>query len=199
MKATEIKFTRRYNVAQYEHEEYSVTALLEEDDDAVEGLQKLKADVAAAYGGACSSGESEPDESDTDESSEEETGEEDTDVEDSETDSESDESEEEAEEEAPAPAAKAAKSAKAPKSTAGTKGGKKFKAKPQVYDRNNETHKELFSGVLKVVAPDWKKTADSKAKAKTVSQKMVGKEFLDANGEVVAAFKTEVKKLMGKK
>lgn len=206
MKPTEIKFTRRYNVAQYEHEEYSVTALLEDDDSAVDGLVELKEQVAAAYGGGACVGESDEDTSSTDESNEEETGEEDTEAEDSENDSDSEESDEadenneDEEESAPSPkSSKKSSTTKADSKTSSAKAGKKFKAKPQVYDRENDTHKKLFSDVLKAVAPDWKKSDASKAKAKSVSQKMAGKEFLDANGVVVSAFKAEVKKLMGKK
>lgn len=72
----------------------------------------------------------------------------------------------------------------------------KFKKKPQSYSRASEQHKEIFSGVLKSVAPNWKKSEASKLKAKQVSQKMEGKEFLDETGDVLSSFTAEVKKLM---
>jgi hypothetical protein len=73
---------------------------------------------------------------------------------------------------------------------------KKFKPKTQAYDRENETHKKIFTEILKEVAPDWKKTAESKAQAKRVSIVMVGEEFLDDIGEVISSFKKQVKELM---
>ena len=76
---------------------------------------------------------------------------------------------------------------------------KTFRKKPQNYNRTIEQHKEIFSGVLRSVAPDWKKNEASKKKAKLASEKMEGVEFLDENGEVVPAFKVAVKKLMAGK
>lgn len=196
MRISEAKFTRRYNVGQYEHEEYSLVAVLEDGTtSAVAALAKLKADVAAAYGGETGAEieaevvaeqedpklkkkkakKSEPEESVSEESSEEETGDEDMAEEDSAT-------EEESAEEDDAP-----------------KAAKKFKKKAQTYSRENETHKEIFSDVLKAVAPDWKKTPESKARGKTVSATMEGEDFLDADGEVLAGFKAAVKKLMRSK
>ena len=172
MRVSEVKFTKRYNVGNYEHEEYSLAAVLEEDENHVEAMAQLKADVIAAY---------------TEENSQvkkatrkaaevEDTEEEET---------EEVEQEETAEdEEVPAKAAK---------------GKKKFKSKAQVYQRSNETHKELFSGVMRAVAPDWKKTTESKAKAKSVSLVFEGVDFLDAEGNVLAEFKAAVKKAMSNK
>lgn len=76
------------------------------------------------------------------------------------------------------------------------KEGRKFKKKPQHYDRSIEQHKEIFSGVLRSVAPDWKKSEESKKKAKKVSEAVEGEPFLDENGEVLADFKAKVKKQM---
>ena len=50
--------------------------------------------------------------------------------------------------------------------------------------------------MLAVIAPDWKKTDASKKLGKDASVKMAGKDFLDETGEVLEAFKVEVKKLM---
>ena len=224
MKVTEARFTRRYNVGQYEHEEYTVIAQLEEDDSIVDALVELKSDVQKAYAGeaATTEGASETDDTSEDDKpakpskksrksrtttpsedeetdeSEEETGGEETD-----TDSEEDEAEEsedeaeESEEDEDAPPAKKPAAKKTP-SKDGAKGSKKFKKKPQVYQRANEAHKDLFSGVLKKVAPNWKKSFESKAQAKKASQKLEGKEFLDDNGKVVPSFEAAVKTAMGK-
>lgn len=51
MTPTNVTYTRRYNVAQYEHEEYTVTAALEKGDSVVSVIGILKADVAAAHAG----------------------------------------------------------------------------------------------------------------------------------------------------
>lgn len=98
---------------------------------------------------------------------------------------------------------------KSPQSTAGAKAGKAksapakgkktFKKKPQSYARDNDTHKEIFSGVLKAVKADWKKSAALKKRAKDASVKLEGKDFLDAEGEVLTSFKQSVKKLMAAK
>lgn len=89
---------------------------------------------------------------------------------------------------------------KSSKKVSKKKAGKKaFKSKPQAYDRENDTHKEIFSGVLKAVAPTWKKDAKLKAKAKSTSVKLEGSDFLDGDGEVLASFKQSVKKSLGVK
>jgi hypothetical protein len=49
MRITQARFTRRYNVGQYEHEEYELTAVIEENDKGADVLSKLKDEVAEAY------------------------------------------------------------------------------------------------------------------------------------------------------
>lgn len=222
MKVTEVKFTRRYNVGQYEHEEYTVTAQLD-DDSVVDALSELKSDVQKAYAGeasepgqdtdeetgtskrgkkgkkskqqsttAPSEDDTEAEDEETEDAGGEETEEDSEETEESESeDSDDEESEEETEEEPPAKKGRSNAGAKVSK-------GKSFKKKPQAYQRSNETHKDIFSGVLKKVAPNWKKSFESKAHAKKVSQKLEGKEFLDESGKVLASFEAEAKKAMGK-
>lgn len=226
MKVTEARFTRRYNVGQYEHEEYTVIAQLEEDDSIVDALVELKSDVQKAYAGeaSASSGagtedadtedENKPakrskkssksrtttrsEDEEADENEDEDGGDEtDTDSEE-ETDEDESEDSEESEDESEEEDAPAKKPAKKTPSKDGAKGSKKFKKKPQVYQRANETHKDIFSATLKKVAPNWKKSFEAKAHAKKVSQKLEGKEFLDENGKVLPSFEAEVKKAMGK-
>lgn len=110
--------------------------------------------------------------------------------EDQDEESEEDGDGDEAEEEKPA--------RKAGKNGGKSSGKKTFKKKPQVYNRNIEQHRAIFSRCLGSVKPDWKEKL--KDKAKQVSQKLEGKPFLDENGEVLPEFKAEVKKLLlGKK
>ena len=213
MKNVELRFNRRYNVGQYEHEDYTIVAQLEEGDSSVEALAQMKASVEAAFAGE-SGGEpgadaadkpattgkgkkdkkSKPaptttqEEEEETEEIEEETGGEETEeeteteeeVETEETEEEETETEEEEIEDPP------------------PKKGKTFKKKPQAYQRENKTHKDIFSSVLKKVAPKWKSSFESKAHAKKVSQKLNGKDFLDENGKVLSSFEAEAKKLMGK-
>lgn len=210
MKVTGAKFVRRYNVAQFEHEEYSLEAVVEDGESPITVLNQLKSDVAAAYAGETGpeAEEAQPEKkekkkkSSTPAPKEEEVGDEDLEADDLETDSDLEDSEEEVveeeeEEEAPKPAKKA--SATSTKKTTTASPGKAKKAKEQTYDRSIEAHKELFSGVLRGVAPDWKKSDASKSRAKQASAKMEGIAFLDSNGEVLKEFKLQVKKLMAGK
>ncbi len=171
MRITEVKYAKKFNLGNYESEEFALTAVVEEKDNHLETLQSLKNDVHSAYSGDSKSAEDteteEPDDTETEETESEDT--------------ESEESEEKT------------------KPKAKSKKPKKFKSKAQAYDRANETHKEIFSSLLKSVAPDWKKTPESKVKAKIVSEKLEGEDFLDADGEVLPEFKASVKKAMGKK
>jgi DNA polymerase III gamma/tau subunit len=194
VKITEVKYMRRYNLGNYEHEEIAISAVLDEGEDHFAAIANLKSDVASAQKGEASehsaaiaaAGEpaSKPvkEKKSPKKKAEEEPSEEAEENDETEQDIEESE-EEEAEEEEEKPAAK-----------------KSFKKKPQVYSRASEQHKEILSKVLSSVAPDWKKTPESKEKAKGASQKMEGKEFLDESGEVLESFTAEVKKIMtGKK
>jgi hypothetical protein len=155
---------------------------------------------------------------DDDSDSEDDDGDSEDENEDSDSDSEGDEGndeddaeedgDDEAEDDEDPPGKKGKKpSKKSPPSTAGKKTGKatakpapkgkkSFKKKPQSYARDNDTHKEIFSGVLKAVKPDWKKDAASKKRAKEISVKLEGDDFLDENGNVLVSFKQSVKKFM---
>jgi hypothetical protein len=145
--------------------------------------------------------------SDDEDSAKEDSGDDDESVEDDETpdsedsdsgddsaddteESEEDEGGSDDEEEVKKPAKKGAKSDE----KGGTK--KKHKAKPQTYNRSIEQHKEIFSGVLRSVSPDWKKSDKLKALAKQASEEMEGENFLNENGEVIENFKVLVARLM---
>lgn len=187
MQVTEVKFNRRYKVAEYEHEDYTLTAILEKGDKPVAAMASLKADVALAFGGMAEESAPEPveekpaKEKKAKKAPEPEEEEIDPEAEEMGEDSEEEEIEEEVEEEKPAKAKKASKK------------------KAQTYSRSSEQHKEILSTVLKAVAPDWKKTEEGKANAKKTSMEMEGEEFLDENGEVLESFKSQVKKMMSKK
>lgn len=63
------------------------------------------------------------------------------------------------------------------------------------YARDNELHKKLVGEFLNKAFPEWKKPANIE-KAKAASAAMAGKEFLDAEGLIIESFKTEFRKLM---
>jgi hypothetical protein len=74
------------------------------------------------------------------------------------------------------------------------------KAKPKLksantkYDRNLDIHKKLFSEILdKGIGASWRTNA---AKAKEVSTKVEGIDFMDAGGSVLPEFKEKVLSLM---
>lgn len=79
------------------------------------------------------------------------------------------------------------------------KSGKSFKKKPQVYDRANEAHKEIFSAALRDINANWSKDKKLKAKGVKASADLDGDDFLDAEGDVLPAFLTALKKAMAKK
>lgn len=157
---------------------------LEETDGETDG--ETEDDSSGDDGAGDDSGD---DAGDTDDSSDDS----DDNSDDGETEEETETEEEEVVEEKPAK-----KSAKKTASKVGAKDSKKtFRAKPQAYDRENKTHKEIFSGVLRKIMPNWKDKA--KDRAGVTSKKMAGKAFLDADGEVIESFRAEVKKLMAVK
>lgn len=49
MKVTDVRFVRRFNVGQYEHEEYEIRAAVDEGDDPTKVLEQLKKHVAEAF------------------------------------------------------------------------------------------------------------------------------------------------------
>lgn len=217
-KLTEAKITKRFNTGEYEFEEYTLSAEPDAKESGVKVLTALKKDILEAFVGeestsdkktekkekknakSRSSGSDNDDEETESEEAEESDGDgaendeaadaEDSD--DSDGESENDGAEEDDEKESSAKSKKE-KGAKG-------KGGKKYVKKPQAYNRSIEQHKEIFSGVLRSVSPDWKKSDATKAKAKKASENLEGEPFLDENGDVLESFKSAVKKMMaGKK
>ncbi len=198
MKATEIKYARRINLGNYEHEEVAITAVLDEDDSAVEGIGELKKMVAEAVAAGDTGslpgvsakdpkGKTPAVEKKTEKKAGEKKGKaveekpddevesDDADVSDSQ---EEETIEEEKEEKKPA---------------AGKKG---FKKKASPYSRTNDTHKALFSEKLTELFPKWKGSDAGKAKAKQISKDLDGEEFLDSEGEMLPSFIASLKKGM---
>lgn len=75
-----------------------------------------------------------------------------------------------------------------------TKKSKKTKAVP--YSRNDESLKARFSTTLHEKYPGWNKDDAMKKAAKDASVALEGKDFLDAEGEVLESFLEELATLM---
>lgn len=204
---TKITVTRRIPVEEYGFAEYVMESEVGEGEVAADvmGAMKIAAEQAHAMekeeekakaqpkkSAAKAKAEPEPEEEEEEEVVDEEAAEEE------EGENEESSEEEVEEEEAPPKEDKNAKKSTGKTAPSGEK-KKTFKKKPAAYSRSSEQHKELFSAILKEVSPDWKKSEDKKARAKVVSQKMEGKDFLDSDGDVLPEFKAEVKKMMAAK
>jgi hypothetical protein len=164
MKINEVRYTKRFNMGNYEHEEFTISAILEGDDTCLDVVNTMKTEIEIARGTVPvlqAAKKQKPVEK-----------------------------EEEPTEEAEPTMPIAAKTAK--------KAAKKTKAKPvQVYERANDTHKEIFSQMLNRVYPSWKTSAESKNAAKQASQALNGVEFLDENGVVLESFQEKVQEILG--
>jgi outer membrane biosynthesis protein TonB len=214
MKASEIKYSRKVNLGNYEAEEFSATAVLAEDEGDMESLTtafcELKKSVLAAVTPGSGASESEeeteeskpgkknspgkkrgpkpkPPEPEEEETEEEESEEE---VEETEEEAEAEETEEESEEETEEEEAEEEEETP-PAKTAKAKGGKSKAAK---YDRANETHKKLFAEQLTKINPKWNKDAKLKEAAKKLSAKLQTKDFMDKEGKMLPTFIAELKK-----
>jgi len=223
MKISEAKYTRRFNLGDYEHEEYSLSAAVDEDTySAKEVFSDLKSTILEAHTGD-SKPEKEKEEKNgksksssskengkngkaagkgakgSDDEGSEDNEESDAETSDDDNDPpESDEAEDagdEAEDEEQETKPVKGKSSKG-KSGAKDEGKKTFKKKPQTYNRSIEQHKEIFGGVVRSINPKWKDNDVTKKKVKKASESLEGEDFLDENGEVIEDFKAKVKKLI---
>lgn len=60
------------------------------------------------------------------------------------------------------------------------------------YDRENEFHKKEMGFLLDEFIPGWRKNANLKQKAITISTTLAGKDFLDEEGKILDSFRSEV-------
>ena len=77
------------------------------------------------------------------------------------------------------------------------KKAKKTKVKKVVttpYNRESDQHKALFFSLLVDINKDWKKSKAKEAKAASLS--LNGADFLDAEGDILEAFKESVERLL---
>lgn len=71
---------------------------------------------------------------------------------------------------------------------------KRRATKTTPYDRKNDLHKKLVAEYLDEAMPVWKEKLPNRAQV--VSVKMNGKDFLDADGNILQSFKDEYLKLL---
>ena len=189
MAINEVRFTKRYNCGNYEHEEYTVGAAVGDDENAMTVMTGIKEFVRGAHAYV-------PGHSDTVvESAPVPVAVEEKVVKTKKTKA------------APAPVVVEEEQLELPQEAAPVveeevvevkeepkaKAVRKAKASP--YTRGNDVHKKLLGEFLDTAYPGWR---DNAAKAVEVSKLMVGKDFLDAEGTVVDSFKADFKAEMSK-
>lgn len=220
MKVTEVKYTRRYNVGPYEHEEYTVHATLDEANKkaAVNEIKELKEIVADAHGGSndpennlpstaigpaateLAGKQAKPGKGKNpkkDKSEEVPKVKKPKDEEPEETDEVDDNDDDDNDDEVDDDAEEAEDiedEPKPPKKGKAEKAPKKFKKKAETYSRTNEIHKKLYGETLALYDKAWKKSEKGKAAAKKVSQKLEGQDFLNEEGEVLDSFVKSLRK-----
>lgn len=187
MEILEVKYAKRFNLGDYQHEEYTVVAEVEEGESADTVLATIKELVHRNQAGKSSVVEPSlaapvaeeapapkkgkgrpPGAKNKPKAVEEVPAEVVAEVEEHEAKEEAKEEEE-----------------KAPPQ-------KKLKKVGEVYSRSSEIHKKIFAEILGDVYPMWKSTDAGKSKAKNASMKMEGVEFLDSEGEVLESFLAEL-------
>lgn len=199
---TEIKYGRKFNMGDYQSEEISLVAALEPGEDALEALAELKGMVMAAHEGEESQTNAQPskgaveeeDKQPEDGGSDDEPSTQDDD--DASQESESQEDEGEVQE---SKAGKGSSKAKGQSSSEGSSGRKTKTKVGGKLDRTNTVHKDLFGKLLDEKYDGWRKSAQKKAKASKILDKLNGTEFLDGDGEILMSFKKEVAKLFALK
>lgn len=185
-----VSYGKRFNLGNYEHEEIQITGAVDEDSDAISAIAEMKEIVHAAQSGD-QSAVAKVEVKDSPAVEEEAAPVKATRkskksappvVEEEEEEQQQEETEdyeiegEEEEEEAPA------------------KPAKKFKSKATAYNRKDDMHKTIVGKMLTKAFPDWKKKLLKNAQE--ASKKMEGKDFLDNEGNVLATFEKEFKKMM---
>lgn len=183
-KITELKYTYRKNLGNYEHEETTVGGILEDDSNPVAFLNDLKAlaqgqmnvplaEIKTEVAESKSEPVQEPKAEKKSKAKKETTAKEPEQMELAEV--------------APAVETAEEKPEPAKKSKAVSK------SKTAKYDRSNDLHKKFFGEILDTHFEGWK---DNSAKAKEVSRKLEGADMLSSEGLVLEEFEKLVIKEM---
>ena len=204
MKATEVKYSKRFNLGDYQHEEFSITLGMDESHNAGDALKAAKDAVHAAQSGQVdvepkaeslpekkskkpkseiAPGVKKPKSAPKAEKEEEEDEEDKEEVEEGYAEKDENDDEGEGEEE------DSEEVEKKPKARGG-------KSKSASYDRSNDLHKSLVGKMLTHYFPEWR--TKLKETAIQASKKMQGQEFLNATGSIIKTFEDDFMKLMKK-
>ena len=171
---TEIKYTKRFNIGDYQHEEYGVTYSVGEGESPEKSMMNMKNFIQDSFGNKL--GSSEP--VNTPEPKKKAPAKKSKVVADD------------------APADKEVETEKEfKKETSEHKEPKKKRnqKKNVVYNRDLAEHKTEMASILNRDFPEWKATPESKAAAKALSGKLEGTPFLDGKtGAVLPEFVTAI-------
>jgi len=181
MKIAEIKYMRRVNLGNYEHEEITATAVISEGEDANKEGMALKNQVLALLNLSPEDGPKKEEEK----------------------------KEETKEEAAPAkktrkaaPAKEEEKKEEAKEETRGEKPAKRTRKaassakKNTPYDRENKAHKVQFATIAEENFAGWKKDPELAKKVKAASVELNGSDMLDDSGTVMDAFTDQMIKII---
>jgi hypothetical protein len=161
MRVTEVKYTRRFNMGNYEHEEVTATAVIDDETTTVDAILRLKSEVVSAISGKLPPPPELPPVKEV--------------------------VKEEPKAKEPAPKVKETPK-KAPKPT--VKETPKKGPKPTVkYDRDIEEHKEELGNIFEELHPGWNKDKEVLKRCASISREMVGEYIFAEDGEVLDSFK----------
>lgn len=180
MRVTEISYVRRKNLGSYEYEELSMSAVIEEGENTSEEVDKLKNEVLSALG-IVTAPTPEP-------------------VKETKVKEEKPKVKKEPKQEIPPVIEKEEEETPEPPKLPETKEKKAPKkekvVEPTPYDRDKQTHKDLFANLLNTSFPGWSTDKAAIGRAKHASLAMVGEDFLNEKGEILPTFKEAVNNLM---
>jgi len=195
MKTNEVKYMRRWNLGNYEHDEITISAIPAEGETILGTLNVIKTEMENFKNGKVDSiqiplpvppvaeeAATELKKEKKQRATKEEMAARKSEVKD----------EVKAEDKVESP--KQEEKVEAPKEEAKVEAPKEekktVKSKTEVYDRTNEEHKKRISALLDTTYPGWRDNVTLKTKVAAMSRESVGKDFFDINtGEIVPSFK----------
>lgn len=166
MKYTEFKYTRRHNTGNYEFEEATLGAVIEDGEDAQEIGAKVKNQVEVFLGLAKAAPKKEAPKKEAPKA---------------ETLKEEPKKEEPKKE--------------APKKKAAAKKPKKEEP-AVTYDRSIKAHKDELVNVFDELRPNWNKNKELAKVCKGISEEMVGEPIFSAKGDILQSFTDKIEELL---
>jgi outer membrane biosynthesis protein TonB len=182
VKVTDITYMRRVNLGNYEHEELSMSAILEDGENVSTAMLTLKNEVHHSLGLVGTPTEAPKKEVKVPEVPKKE-----------ETKKETPKKEEKKEVELPPVIDK---KEDLPETKEKKPKAKKEEVKPTPYERAKQVHKDLFANLLNKTFPGWSSDKEAIARAKHASLSLEGEDFLDQKGNILTTFSEAVTNLM---